>query len=101
MNPFPFPALDFPGRSVVTVDEVAQKLKYHRRHIVHLIEDGTLPALDGKREGKSQMSVRIPIEVYRAFVIHRMTTDPSVAKKYLERAQEIINEQLPLNLPSA
>lgn len=98
MKPFPFPALDFPDRSVVTVDEIAKKLQYHRRHIVHLIEDGTLPALNGKRDGKSQMSVRVPIESYRAFVIHRMTTDPETAKKYINRAQEIINEQLSLEL---
>lgn len=98
MSAFPFPSLDFPGRTTVKVSEIAEKLRFHRRHIFHLIEDGSLPVLDGKRNNANKSSIRVPIEAYRAFVIQRMSTDPKTAQQFLDRAQEIINDQLSLPL---
>lgn len=98
MKTFPFPSLDFPGRTTVTVSEIAEKLGYDRKHVQNWIEDGSLFVFDGKREGRTKSSIRVPLECYRAFVIQRMSADADTAKNFIARAEDIINEQLSLEL---
>jgi excisionase family DNA binding protein len=66
-------SLDFPGRTTLTVAEIAEKLGYTAKHIARLIESGELPALDGRGRGVGRAAMRVPVESYRTFVTARMT----------------------------
>jgi hypothetical protein len=69
----PFAALDFAGRSTVTLSEIALKLGGTAEHFAHLVDDGTLVAIDLSRHVGSRRMIRIPIEEYRRFVVQRLT----------------------------
>ena len=70
---FPFASLDFQGVALLTVDNIASKLGWTTQHILNLIEQGELVAIDGKSKGVTRRDCRIPIEAYRAWVLARMT----------------------------
>jgi excisionase family DNA binding protein len=70
---FPFPSLDFPGRTTLTAGEIAERLGYDEKHVRDLITEGELPALDGKGRAARRGSYRVPIENYRDFITSRMT----------------------------
>jgi len=70
---FPFSSLDFPGQSVLTVHQIAEKLGVTDQHILDLIEEHKFPALDLKGKSASRRLLRIPIEIYRDFIIATMT----------------------------
>lgn len=69
----PFASLDFPGRNVVTVAEIADKLGVTIQHVLNLIEDGSLIACDLARHVGSRRMVRVPVEEYRTFILKRLT----------------------------
>lgn len=71
---FPFASLDFPGRSTLTVDEIAERLGVTAQHVIDLIEEGALcPSVDLAGKGASRRLLRVPVETYRNFIIARMT----------------------------
>lgn len=70
---FPFASLDFEGYTILTVDQVAAKIGKSSKHILNLIEEGELCALDLKGKLATRRDCRIPLEAYRAFVLSRMT----------------------------
>lgn len=69
----PFASLDFPGRNVVTVAEIAEKLGATIQHVLNLIEDGSLVACDLARHVGSRRMARVPVEEYRNFILKRLT----------------------------
>lgn len=70
---FPFPSLDFPGRTTLTAAEIAERLGWSEKHVCDLFTEGELPALDGKGKKAKRGSYRVPIESYRDFITGRMT----------------------------
>lgn len=70
---FPFPSLDFPGRSTLTVAEIAAKLGWTEKHVGDLVAEGELPGIDGKGKDASRASYRVPVESYRDFIVGRVT----------------------------
>ena len=68
-----FSSLDFPGRSILTVDDVARKLGVSFRHVVRLAETGEMTVMNMNGVGARRALVRIPLESYRAFVVKRMS----------------------------
>lgn len=70
---FPFPSLDFPGRTTLTAAEIAERLGFDEKHVRDLITEGELPGIDGKGKGATRGAYRVPIENYRDFVTARMT----------------------------
>lgn len=68
-----FASLDFPGRTVLTVAEIAERLNFTVQHILDLIAEGELTAINGAGKGASRSSMRVPIEAYRNFVVVRIT----------------------------
>lgn len=70
---FPFTSLDFPGRVTLMVDEIAERLGVTAQHILDLVEEGELVAVDLAGKGASRRTVRIPVESYRTFIVQRMT----------------------------
>lgn len=64
--------LDFPNTtSALSVRDVAEKLGCDYNHIINLIEDGTLGALDIRGRGAQRACYRVPVECYRKFVAGR------------------------------
>ncbi len=71
---FPFPSLDFPGRTMLTLDEVRGKLGLSKQHVIDLIVEGKLQAIDVRSTGARRALYRIPVECYRDFVVRMLTT---------------------------
>jgi hypothetical protein len=69
----PFPSLDFSGRGAVTLGEIALKLHLSIDHLAHLIEDGSLVAVNATRKQGSRPTWRVPLDEYRRFVFERLT----------------------------
>ncbi len=75
----PAPLL-FPGRSVLYVYEVAEKLRITKEHVSSLIEEGRLEAIDVG--GGTRKSWRIPVHAYEKFLQERHSlTLPMFAPK--------------------
>jgi hypothetical protein len=66
-------SLDFPGRSIVLVPEIAKRLQVSERHIFHEIDAGELTAIDLKGAGAKRRCARVPIECYREYAIRHLT----------------------------
>ncbi len=71
---FAFASLDFPGRVSLRVDEVALKLGITGQHVIDLIVEGKITALDMRGAGSSRAHYRIPIEAYRDYVTRCVTS---------------------------
>jgi hypothetical protein len=70
---YPFPSLDFPGRTSLRLSEMAEKLGVSVRHLQKEVEQGVLTVLDVKGKQATQSCWRVPVESYRDFIIARMT----------------------------
>jgi excisionase family DNA binding protein len=70
---FPFASLDFPGRTTLSVDEVAERLGVTAQHVLDLIAENLITGIDLKGRAATRRLIRIPIESYRNFVVERMT----------------------------
>lgn len=71
----PFVSLDFPGRTVLTIAEVADKLGLCEEHVCDLVDEGELAAVDASSKGASRRALRVVIESYRDFICRRLTGD--------------------------
>ena len=65
--------LDFPGRSAVSLREMADKLGVSCDLLERLVDDGTLVALDLARRTGTRRLLRVPLDEYRRFAILRLT----------------------------
>ncbi len=66
-QPLEFASLVFPpGRTILSVPEIAQRLGVTRTHLYALIEDGTLQAINAGGTGRSYW--RVPVEAFNDFV---------------------------------
>lgn len=64
-----FGGLLFPGRSTLYVSEVAQKLSVTDRHVIDLIEEGKLKAINiGGENTSGRRFYRIPVHWYEEFL---------------------------------
>jgi hypothetical protein len=70
---FPFPSLDFPGRSTLLVWEIAERLGVSEKHLFNEVDEGALTVLDLKAAQSSRRCARVPIECYRDYVLGRLT----------------------------
>lgn len=68
---FPFPSLDFPGRTTLMVHEIASRVGVTTRHIIDLVDEGRITAinLSGGANKSDRRCLRIPLESYRDFII--------------------------------
>lgn len=64
-----FDGLLFPGRRVLCVAEVAERLRITEQHVIDLIDEGQLRAVN--IGGASRKFYRIPVEAYEAFLRSR------------------------------
>ncbi len=72
---FPFPSLDFPGRTALYPHEIAERCGMSVDQVYDLCADGSLVAVDisSKVTKSGRRALRVPIESYRHFVVARMT----------------------------
>ena len=72
---FEFPSLDFPGRTALYPQEVADRAGLSLQHILDLIEEGVIVAIDFSGRGNltDRRTLRIPLENWRAFLLSRKT----------------------------
>jgi len=70
-QPMEPPRALFPGRTVLYVPEVARHLQITRQHVVHLIEEGSLAAINVHAGAATRNCWRIPVEAFRAFLKSR------------------------------
>ena len=70
---FPFASLDFPGRTMITLAEMAEKLGCSNDHLLNEAERGALCGVDLKGARASRRNIMVPIESYRAYVLTRLT----------------------------
>lgn len=81
---FPFPSLDFEGHSILTVGQIADKLGYTSTHILNLVEEGELCAIDGKGKDVTRRNCRVAVEAYRAFIMKRLTGPAPEIKQFID-----------------
>lgn len=70
--PLKYASLDFTSAAAVTCIDVATKLGCSDAHVVNLIADGELCALDMRGPNSKRGTWRVPIEAYRHFMNLRM-----------------------------
>ncbi len=70
---FAFASLDFPGRTTLSLGEIAQRLGVSVDHLLNEVDHGALVGLDLKGAKATLRFVRVPVESYRAYVLARMT----------------------------
>lgn len=72
---FIFPTLDFEGRVALTVDECARKLHCTPKHVLDLIDEERLLAIDisGAGNKSRRRTCRVPVEAWRDFLLKSAT----------------------------
>jgi hypothetical protein len=91
---FPFASLDFEGFTILTVDQIAQKLRYTPQHILNLVEQGELVAIDGKSKGVNRRNCRVAIEAYRAFCVARLTGPAPQMREFIHQLPRSVRIEL-------
>lgn len=67
-----FHSLLFPGRKILYVAEVAERLAVTERHVIDLIEEGLLRAINiGGDNVSGRKFYRIPVEAFEAYLKSR------------------------------
>lgn len=68
-----FDGLLFPGRRVLYVGEVAERLRVTIQHVIDLIDEGQLDAIN--LGGAGRRHYRIPVEAYERFLKTRCSAN--------------------------
>ena len=91
-----FASLDFPGRTTLRVEEIAEKLGVTTQHILDLIDEKRLTAMDVRGEGATRATYRVPVEAYRNYVAATLTEPAESLRllRHLPRAtlRELVRE---------
>lgn len=70
-----FHSLDFPGRTVLFVNEISQKLGISRQQVVNLMDCGELGYINVATDPTTRPCRRIPVESYRNFIVRRLDSE--------------------------
>jgi hypothetical protein len=91
---FPFASLDFEGFTILTVDQIATKLRKTPKHILNLVEQGELVAIDCKSAGVTRRDCRIAIEAYRTFIVARLTGPAPQMRAFIHELPRAVRVEL-------
>lgn len=89
---FPFPSLDFPGRTTLYPREVAERLGCSIDQVHDLTDDASLVGIDIASQSASRRELRFPIEAWRNFILTRMTGP--LQAKFLRELPPSVRAQL-------
>lgn len=95
-----FASLDFPGRSVVLVREMAERLGVSEKHLFNEIDARALVVLDLRSAGSSRRTARVPIESYRNYVAKHLTGEPEAVAEFIVNLPRAVRRSLILELPA-
>lgn len=70
-----FHSLDFPGRTVLYVGEISQKLGISRQQVVNLMDCGELGYINVATDPSTRPCRRVPVESYRNFIVRRIDSE--------------------------
>ena len=70
-----FHSLDFPGRTVLFVNEISQKLGISRQQVVTLMAVGQLGYSNLATDPTTRPCRRVPVESYRNFIVRRLDSE--------------------------
>lgn len=99
LNAFPFPSLDFQGRTTIGLGEIAAKFGCTVSHLLNECESGALCGLDLKGAKATRRNVRVPVESYRAYVFARMTG--SFHRDFIRNLPRKVQQELLIDLKEA
>lgn len=68
-------SLDFPGRSVLYVNEISAKLGISRQQVVNLMDCGELGFVNVATDPTTRPCRRVPVESYRNFIVRRLDSE--------------------------
>lgn len=80
---FVLASLDFPGRTVLYLWEIAERLGVSVKHLLEQVDSGKLGGLDVRSAGVARRSMRIPIEAYHRYVMQQWTGPADVRMEFL------------------
>lgn len=89
-----FPSLDFPGRTTLTLGEIAERLGCTVQHLFNQTETGELVGLDLKSKAVSRQMLRVPVECYREYVMRRVTGSVDMRMQFLRDLPAATRRQL-------
>ena len=70
-----FHSLDFPGRTVLYVNEISAKLGISRQQVVNLMDCGELGYINVATDPTTRPCRRVPVESYRNFIVRRLDSE--------------------------
>ena len=70
-----FHSIDFPGRSVLYVNEISQKLGISRQQVVNLMDCGELGYINVATDPTTRPCRRVPVKSYRNFIVRRLDSE--------------------------
>ena len=70
-----FHSLDFPGRSVLYINEIANRIGVTRQQVVNFMDCVELGYLNVATDTTTRPCRRVPIESYRNFIIRRLESE--------------------------
>lgn len=73
-----FHSLDFPGRSVLYINEIAKRIGVSRQQVVNFMDCGELGYLNVATDVNTRPCRRVPIESYRNFIIRRLESEERI-----------------------
>src|SRR4051812_37896536 len=89
---FDFPSLDFTGRAVLYMHEIAARLGCSVDLVYDLADDGSLSTINLASKGAQRRELRVPIEAWHRFVLERM--DGPMRASFLRSLPQRTREQL-------
>jgi hypothetical protein len=91
---FPFPSLDFPGRTVLYMHEVAERIGCSIDKAYTLVDDGSLAAVNIAGATATRRELRVPIECWRNFIVQRMTAPMPQTSEFLKSLPAAVRDEL-------
>ena len=85
-------SLDFPGRTALRPDEISGKLGVTTQHILDLVEEGELVAIDVAGKDARRRCLRVPVEAYRDWLCRRLTNRESRRALLLQLPRATLRE---------
>jgi hypothetical protein len=96
-----FASLDFPDRTTVQLREIAKRLGCSVKHLLNEVDSGALVGIDIKAARVSRRAMRIPVECYRAYILHRLTGPVDFKMQFLHDLPAATRRQLLVELQAS
>ena len=76
-------SLDFPGRTTLSLGEIAEKVGCTVQHLLNQIDEGKFVGLNIAGQRAARRAIRVPVECYRAWLMACLTGPVDVRMQFL------------------